>query len=146
MILSYRLDCFRHSSCWNVYSLEAFLLFVEILWFFGYASGTCRTAFHPICAREARYQMEIWGKFGCDNVSLLCVFYFYFIVFIFRHLLYFWLQVRGLIIDCLEKLCRWSCELFVQSTQHLRFLVVPSSQETLPGVLLMIFQLPSLRL
>ncbi|KAJ6816383.1 uncharacterized protein M6B38_416485 [Iris pallida] len=32
--------------------------------------GTCRTAFHPICAREARHRMEIWGKFGCDNVEL----------------------------------------------------------------------------
>ncbi|KAJ6798366.1 Uncharacterized protein M6B38_211595 [Iris pallida] len=32
--------------------------------------GTCRTAFHPICAREARHRMEIWGKLGCDNVEL----------------------------------------------------------------------------
>ncbi|XP_077224076.1 PHD finger family protein [Tasmannia lanceolata] len=32
--------------------------------------GTCRTAFHPICAREAKHRMEIWGKFGCDNVEL----------------------------------------------------------------------------
>ncbi|XP_020275460.1 uncharacterized protein LOC109849974 isoform X2 [Asparagus officinalis] len=34
------------------------------------SSGTCRTAFHPYCAREARHLMEIWGKFGCDNVEL----------------------------------------------------------------------------
>ncbi|GJT43602.1 zinc finger, FYVE/PHD-type containing protein [Tanacetum coccineum] len=32
--------------------------------------GTCRTSFHPICAREARQRMEIWGKFGCDDVEL----------------------------------------------------------------------------
>uniref|UniRef100_A0A2N9FXG7 PHD-type domain-containing protein n=1 Tax=Fagus sylvatica TaxID=28930 RepID=A0A2N9FXG7_FAGSY len=32
--------------------------------------GTCRTSFHPICAREARFRMEVWGKYGCDNVEL----------------------------------------------------------------------------
>lgn len=32
--------------------------------------GTCRTSFHPLCARESQHQMEIWGKFGCDNVEL----------------------------------------------------------------------------
>ncbi|MCL7035306.1 hypothetical protein MKW94_025723 [Papaver nudicaule] len=32
--------------------------------------GTCRTALHPICAREAKHKMEIWGKIGCDNVEL----------------------------------------------------------------------------
>ncbi|WOL20037.1 hypothetical protein Cni_G28839 [Canna indica] len=32
--------------------------------------GTCRTSFHPLCARESKHQMEIWGKFGCDNVEL----------------------------------------------------------------------------
>ncbi|XP_021601342.2 uncharacterized protein LOC110606708 isoform X5 [Manihot esculenta] len=32
--------------------------------------GTCRTAFHPICAREARQRMEVWGKYGSDNVEL----------------------------------------------------------------------------
>ncbi|KAM2067504.1 hypothetical protein ACFX1T_043836 [Malus domestica] len=32
--------------------------------------GTCRTSFHPLCAREARQRMEIWGKYGCDNVEL----------------------------------------------------------------------------
>uniref|UniRef100_A0A2P2MIM3 PHD finger protein 14-like n=1 Tax=Rhizophora mucronata TaxID=61149 RepID=A0A2P2MIM3_RHIMU len=32
--------------------------------------GTCRTAFHPICAREARHRMEVWGKYGSDNVEL----------------------------------------------------------------------------
>ncbi|KAL5714485.1 hypothetical protein ACHQM5_016441 [Ranunculus cassubicifolius] len=32
--------------------------------------GTCRTSFHPICAREARQKMEIWGKTGLDPVEL----------------------------------------------------------------------------
>ncbi|GLT41377.1 hypothetical protein SLA2020_154450 [Shorea laevis] len=32
--------------------------------------GTCRTSFHPMCAREARHRMEVWGKYGCDNVEL----------------------------------------------------------------------------
>ncbi|XP_042482293.1 uncharacterized protein LOC122062708 isoform X2 [Macadamia integrifolia] len=32
--------------------------------------GTCRTSFHPICAREAKHRMEIWGKIGTDNVEL----------------------------------------------------------------------------
>lgn len=32
--------------------------------------GTCRTPFHPICARESKHQMEIWGKFGYPNVEL----------------------------------------------------------------------------
>ncbi|KAG0499377.1 hypothetical protein HPP92_004068 [Vanilla planifolia] len=32
--------------------------------------GKCRTAFHPVCAREAKHQMEIWGKFAQDNVEL----------------------------------------------------------------------------
>nr|KJB16265.1 hypothetical protein B456_002G220300 [Gossypium raimondii] len=32
--------------------------------------GTCRTSFHPICAREARHRMEVWGRFGCDNIEL----------------------------------------------------------------------------
>ncbi|URE37854.1 PHD-finger domain containing protein [Musa troglodytarum] len=32
--------------------------------------GTCRTSFHPLCARESNHQMEIWGKFGCTNVEL----------------------------------------------------------------------------
>ncbi|KAM7514976.1 hypothetical protein LguiA_004559 [Lonicera macranthoides] len=34
------------------------------------SNGTCRTSFHPICARDARHRMEIWGKFGCDDVEL----------------------------------------------------------------------------
>ncbi|XP_057974832.1 uncharacterized protein LOC131162404 [Malania oleifera] len=34
------------------------------------SNGICRTSFHPICAREARHRMEIWGKFGCDVVEL----------------------------------------------------------------------------
>lgn len=32
--------------------------------------GSCRTSFHPVCARDARHRMEIWGKFGCDDVEL----------------------------------------------------------------------------
>nr|POF09256.1 protein jade-1 [Quercus suber] len=32
--------------------------------------GTCRTSFHPLCAREARLRMEVWGKYRCDDVEL----------------------------------------------------------------------------
>uniref|UniRef100_A0A6N2MLW5 PHD-type domain-containing protein n=1 Tax=Salix viminalis TaxID=40686 RepID=A0A6N2MLW5_SALVM len=32
--------------------------------------GSCRTSFHPICAREARHRIEVWGKYGSDNVEL----------------------------------------------------------------------------
>uniref|UniRef100_A0ACD5ZEC8 Uncharacterized protein n=1 Tax=Avena sativa TaxID=4498 RepID=A0ACD5ZEC8_AVESA len=32
--------------------------------------GSCRAAFHPICARDAKHQMEIWGKSGNPNVEL----------------------------------------------------------------------------
>ncbi|XWS15072.1 hypothetical protein CRYUN_Cryun35bG0062800 [Craigia yunnanensis] len=32
--------------------------------------GTCRTSFHPICAREASHRMEVWGRYGCDNIEL----------------------------------------------------------------------------
>ncbi|TKY74324.1 Jade-1 protein [Spatholobus suberectus] len=32
--------------------------------------GSCRTSFHPICAREARHRMEVWAKYGNDNVEL----------------------------------------------------------------------------
>ncbi|KAL8172548.1 hypothetical protein V2J09_024352 [Rumex salicifolius] len=32
--------------------------------------GSCRTSFHPICAREAGHRLEIWGKLGCDDVEL----------------------------------------------------------------------------
>ncbi|KAJ4966011.1 hypothetical protein NE237_017860 [Protea cynaroides] len=32
--------------------------------------GTCRTSFHPLCAREAKHRMEIWGKIETDNVEL----------------------------------------------------------------------------
>jgi len=34
-------------------------------------SGSCRTSFHPSCAREARHRMEVWAKYGNDNVSNL---------------------------------------------------------------------------
>lgn len=34
------------------------------------SNGACRASFHPICAREAKHRMEIWGKFGCDDVEL----------------------------------------------------------------------------
>ncbi|KAJ4867329.1 PHD finger family protein [Raphanus sativus] len=33
-------------------------------------NATCRTSFHPICAREAGNRLEIWGKRGCDTVEL----------------------------------------------------------------------------
>ncbi|KAL6962090.1 hypothetical protein U1Q18_037045 [Sarracenia purpurea var. burkii] len=42
----------------------------ENLWISHSKGGTCRTSFHPICAREAKHRMEIWGKFGCDDVEL----------------------------------------------------------------------------
>ncbi|CAL5051735.1 unnamed protein product [Urochloa decumbens] len=32
--------------------------------------GACRTSFHPICARESKLQIEIWGKSGHDNVEM----------------------------------------------------------------------------
>ncbi|XP_061350490.1 uncharacterized protein LOC133295665 isoform X2 [Gastrolobium bilobum] len=32
--------------------------------------GTCRTSFHPLCAREARHRMEVWAKYDNDNVEL----------------------------------------------------------------------------
>ncbi|KAL4272194.1 hypothetical protein GQ457_13G010190 [Hibiscus cannabinus] len=32
--------------------------------------GTCRASFHPICAREARHRMEVWGRYGCDNIEM----------------------------------------------------------------------------
>nr|GMD74160.1 histone-lysine N-methyltransferase atx1 [Ipomoea batatas] len=34
------------------------------------SNGACRTSFHPMCAREARHRMEIWGKLGSDDVEL----------------------------------------------------------------------------
>ncbi|KAL5558323.1 hypothetical protein UlMin_034534 [Ulmus minor] len=34
------------------------------------SNGACRTSFHPLCAREARQRMEVWGKYGCDQVEL----------------------------------------------------------------------------
>ncbi|KAH6763750.1 hypothetical protein C2S51_014999 [Perilla frutescens var. frutescens] len=34
------------------------------------SNGSCRTSFHPICAREAQHRMEIWGKIGSDEVEL----------------------------------------------------------------------------
>ncbi|KAL1214298.1 histone H3-lysine(4) N-trimethyltransferase ATX1 [Cardamine amara subsp. amara] len=33
-------------------------------------NGTCRTSFHPICAREAGNRLEVWGRQGCDTVEL----------------------------------------------------------------------------
>ncbi|XP_031273102.1 uncharacterized protein LOC116131586 [Pistacia vera] len=32
--------------------------------------ASCRISFHPMCAREARYRLEVWGKYGCENVEL----------------------------------------------------------------------------
>nr|KYP70024.1 NuA3 HAT complex component NTO1 [Cajanus cajan] len=33
-------------------------------------TGSCRTSFHPLCAREASHRMEVWAKYGNDNVEL----------------------------------------------------------------------------
>ncbi|XVE55411.1 hypothetical protein DITRI_Ditri03aG0156500 [Diplodiscus trichospermus] len=33
-------------------------------------AATCRTSFHPLCAREARHRMEVWGRYGSDNIEL----------------------------------------------------------------------------
>ncbi|XP_028235815.1 uncharacterized protein LOC114415367 isoform X4 [Glycine soja] len=32
--------------------------------------GSCRASFHPLCAREARHRMEVWAKYGNNNVEL----------------------------------------------------------------------------
>ncbi|XP_044510817.1 uncharacterized protein LOC123229224 [Mangifera indica] len=32
--------------------------------------ASCRISFHPMCARESKYRLEVWGKYGCDNVEL----------------------------------------------------------------------------
>ncbi|XP_021748262.1 uncharacterized protein LOC110714096 isoform X2 [Chenopodium quinoa] len=34
------------------------------------SDGSCRTAFHPLCAREAKHKLEVWGRFGCDDIEL----------------------------------------------------------------------------
>lgn len=34
------------------------------------SDGSCRTSFHPICAREEKNKLEIWGRFGCDDIEL----------------------------------------------------------------------------
>ncbi|KMT20024.1 hypothetical protein BVRB_1g000440 [Beta vulgaris subsp. vulgaris] len=34
------------------------------------SDGSCRTSFHPVCGREANNKLEIWGKFGCDDIEL----------------------------------------------------------------------------
>ncbi|KAB5568646.1 hypothetical protein DKX38_002439 [Salix brachista] len=46
--------------------LELFVLFLLKL----IVQWSCRTSFHPICAREARHRIEVWGKYGSDNVEL----------------------------------------------------------------------------
>ena len=51
----------------NMFVMLSFVMDVNL----GGFSGTCRTSFHPICAREASHRMEVWGRYGCDNVSLL---------------------------------------------------------------------------
>ncbi|XP_017645508.1 uncharacterized protein LOC108486155 isoform X2 [Gossypium arboreum] len=33
--------------------------------------GTCRNSFHPLCAREAGHRMEVWARYGCDNLFLV---------------------------------------------------------------------------
>ncbi|XP_028775037.1 uncharacterized protein LOC114731945 isoform X2 [Neltuma alba] len=32
--------------------------------------GSCRSAFHPLCAREASHRMEVWAKNGYENIEL----------------------------------------------------------------------------
>lgn len=32
--------------------------------------GSCRSSFHPLCAREASHRMEVWAKNGHDNIEL----------------------------------------------------------------------------
>lgn len=43
-------------------------------------SGTCRNSFHPLCAREAGHRMEVWARYGCDNVILFFFLFFYGVV------------------------------------------------------------------
>ncbi|XP_055959987.1 uncharacterized protein LOC126665739 isoform X2 [Mercurialis annua] len=31
------------------------------------SNGNCRLAFHPICAREAKHRIEVWGKHGSED-------------------------------------------------------------------------------
>lgn len=61
-----RESCIKRVIYQNI-SLDAVGLFLvnPFIWWL----GACRTSFHPICAREARHRMEIWGKLGCDDVS-----------------------------------------------------------------------------
>lgn len=83
--------------------------------------GTCRTPFHPICARGAKHRMEIWGKTGFDNVSffrftvplifslfLLLIFFFFFK----------WVELQLV----MYYFYRLSFELSVQSIQFLRII------------------------
>ncbi|CAJ2644281.1 unnamed protein product [Trifolium pratense] len=32
--------------------------------------GSCRTPFHPLCARDAKHRMEVWAKYGIDEIEL----------------------------------------------------------------------------
>lgn len=45
-------------------------MMLQLIWYLYLddCSGTCRSSFHPICAREAKHRMEIWGKIDSDNV------------------------------------------------------------------------------
>ncbi|KAM7259446.1 hypothetical protein ACFE04_015187 [Oxalis oulophora] len=33
-------------------------------------NGVCRASFHPLCAREASHRVEVWAKYGIDNIEL----------------------------------------------------------------------------
>lgn len=35
-------------------------------------SGNRRTSFHPLFVKEAKHIMEVWEKYGDDNVSIFC--------------------------------------------------------------------------
>ncbi|CAL0319377.1 unnamed protein product [Lupinus luteus] len=34
------------------------------------SNGACGASFHPLCAREARHRMEVWAKYGDDDIEL----------------------------------------------------------------------------
>ncbi|XP_052885496.1 uncharacterized protein LOC108486155 isoform X4 [Gossypium arboreum] len=61
--------------------------------------GTCRNSFHPLCAREAGHRMEVWARYGCDNVILFFSLLFYGVVLLLLISSYFALILGFLIIN-----------------------------------------------
>lgn len=104
-------------------------------------AGTCRTSFHPICAREARHRLEVWGKYGCNNVRLfslfprICNFAVVIVAYLSLSLAYLSDETFHLKWLCLICFYRLSCELFAQSTQTSRIIVVLHAQEILVQLL-----------